>query len=76
MPVPDVGGKIPHNILIVVDLPAPFAPKKPKISPLFTSKVTSDTAVKSPNFFVRFLTETAILSIYITFICKVCKNVF
>src|SRR5664280_591330 len=34
---------------IVVDLPAPFAPRYPKISPFATSKDTSSTATKEPN---------------------------
>ena len=31
--VPLVGFSRPHSMRIVVDLPAPFAPRKPKISP-------------------------------------------
>ena len=51
--VPAVGLEIPINIFIAVVLPAPLAPKKPKISPLATSKVIAFTAVKSPNFLVN-----------------------
>src|SRR4051794_15709642 len=47
--VPLVGRSSPHSIRIVVDLPAPFAPRNPKISPSATSKLTSFTAVKSPK---------------------------
>ena len=35
---------------ISVDFPAPFGPSSPKISPSFTLKETSSTAVKSPYF--------------------------
>ena len=31
--LPEVGRTSPQSIRIVVDLPAPFAPRKPKISP-------------------------------------------
>ena len=41
-------------ILIVVDFPAPFGPRKPKISPSLTSKLILLTAVKLPNLRVRF----------------------
>ena len=34
---------------IVVDLPAPFAPRKPKISPSPTASETRSTAVKAPK---------------------------
>ena len=30
---PSVAGSRPHSIFIVVDLPQPLAPRKPKISP-------------------------------------------
>jgi hypothetical protein len=36
------------SILIVVVLPAPFGPKKPKISPSSTSKEMSSTALTFP----------------------------
>ena len=35
---PDVLITVPASIFIKVDLPAPFGPKRPKISPSFTSK--------------------------------------
>ena len=44
------------SILIVVDFPAPFGPKKANISPFLTLNETSFTAVKSPNFLVKFST--------------------
>src|SRR3954468_17936217 len=47
--LPDVGSSKPHNIRMVVDLPAPLLPRKPKISPRRTSKVTRSTATNWPN---------------------------
>ena len=44
----------PHSIRIAVVLPAPFAPRKPKISPCATSKETWSTALKAPNCLVNF----------------------
>ena len=44
---------------IVVDLPAPLLPRKPKISPRATSKLTSSTATNSPNRRVRSRTSMA-----------------
>src|SRR5277367_6011310 len=52
--VPLVGFSSVVNILIVVVFPAPFGPRKAKISPCFTSKEIPFTAVKSPNVFTRF----------------------
>src|SRR5262249_43538581 len=49
----------PHSIRIVVDLPAPLLPRKPKISPRRTSKVSASTATKSPNRRVRPRTTIA-----------------
>jgi hypothetical protein len=43
----------PHNIRMVVDFPAPFGPRKPKISPRSTVKERRSTAVKVPNTLVR-----------------------
>ena len=37
-----------------VDLPAPFGPSRPKISPASTRKLMPFTAVKSPNFLTIF----------------------
>ncbi len=45
---PDVGKISPIKVLIVVDLPAPFGPIKPKISPSFTSKETSSMPLALP----------------------------
>ena len=58
---------MPISIFIAVVFPAPFAPKNPNISPFLTSKVMEFTAVKSPNFLVRFSTSMTLLF----FICAV-----
>ena len=39
----------------MVVLPAPLGPRRPTISPSFTEKEISLTAVKSPNFLVRWV---------------------
>ena len=44
---------------MVVDLPAPLAPRKPKISPGSTSNVMPPTAVKAPKRFTRSRISTA-----------------
>src|SRR4051794_8841584 len=46
---PAVGFSNPHSMRIVVDLPAPLLPRKPKISPRSTSKLTSSTATNWPK---------------------------
>ena len=38
---------------MVVDLPAPFAPSRPKMLPAGTSKDTESTATNEPKRFVR-----------------------
>src|SRR5262249_10126918 len=43
----------PRSVLIIVVLPAPFGPRKPKAIPAGTVRSTPLTAVRSPNFFVR-----------------------
>ena len=53
MAVPDVAGVSPTMIRIVVDLPAPFGPRKPVTRPGRAAKLTSSTAVKPPYFLVR-----------------------
>src|SRR5262245_54271640 len=53
---PAVGFCSVHIILMVVDLPAPFGPRKPKISPSCTVKLMLLTAVKSPKRLVRLST--------------------
>ena len=42
-------------IFIVVDLPAPFGPRKPRTSPLATRRLRSLTAVKGPKRLVQSL---------------------
>src|SRR5687768_15471705 len=54
--LPDVGGRNPVRIFIVVLLPAPLGPRKPTISPFSTSNEMSFTAVKEPYFLVRYWT--------------------
>jgi len=46
---PLVAGSRPVSIFIVVDLPLPFDPRKPNISPRPMRKLTWSTAVKLPN---------------------------
>src|SRR6185503_13101902 len=46
---PEVGSTRPSSILSEVVLPAPLGPRKPKISPRFTTKERSSTATFSPN---------------------------
>src|ERR1700761_600693 len=48
-----------QSMLIVVVLPAPLGPRKPKTSPVPTSKPTPLTASKSPNDLRRSFTEIA-----------------
>jgi hypothetical protein len=45
---PEVGFARVHRILIVVDLPAPLGPRKPKVSPGWTSKLMPRTASTCP----------------------------
>src|SRR5664280_2907178 len=60
--LPPLGARIPVRMRIVVDLPAPFGPRKPKIWPLGTSKLKRFTAMKLPNRFSRPFTTTAMSS--------------
>ena len=50
---PSLAGKSPVSIFMVVDLPQPLDPRKPKISPRSIDILTSFTAVKLPNRRVR-----------------------
>src|SRR4051812_3962727 len=50
---PSVGSSNPHNMRITVDLPDPFGPRKPKMEPLATLRLTSSTAVKCPKRLVN-----------------------
>ena len=47
--VPALGSSSPVSILMVVDLPAPFGPRKPKNCPGATLNVTFSTAVSAPK---------------------------
>ena len=50
---PLLGVSSPVSIFMVVVLPQPFDPTKPKISPRLMAKLTRSTAVKSPKRQVR-----------------------
>src|SRR5882672_6880443 len=54
--LPEVGGMNPVTMRMVVDLPAPFGPRKPSTSPRSTVNETSFTATFAPNAFTRFST--------------------
>src|SRR5438874_4299377 len=56
---PPLRGNRPVSILMSVVFPLPFGPRKPKISPFSTRKVTSLTAVKLPNLRTRCSAEMA-----------------
>src|SRR5208283_3997016 len=56
---PAVRGNSVVIIRMSVDLPAPFGPRRPKISPCCTLKETSSTAVKSPYFLLIWSTTMA-----------------
>src|SRR6266436_1433035 len=56
---PPLSGKRPVSILITVVFPLPLGPRKPKISPFSTRKLTSLTAVKLPNRRTRCSAEMA-----------------
>src|SRR5208337_382425 len=58
---PDVGLSRPHSMRMVVDLPAPLGPRKPKTSPLGISRLSRSTATKSPNRLRRFSITTELL---------------
>src|SRR5260370_14366189 len=47
--LPPLRGKRPVSILMTVVFPLPLGPRKPKISPFSTRKLTSLTAVKFPK---------------------------
>ena len=61
--------KIPVIILIVVVFPAPFGPKKPNISPFFTSKFKLSTdffplIYDLETFFISIITSSPHFSIF------------
>src|SRR5579863_10088221 len=51
--LPELGACSPVSILIVVDLPAPLGPRKPKNWPGATRRFTLSTAIRSPKRRVR-----------------------
>src|SRR5258708_32566008 len=51
--VPEDGLSNPHNILKVIDFPAPFGPSRPKISLRLTENVTWSVATKLPKRLVK-----------------------
>jgi len=57
---PLVGSITPHSMRMVVVLPEPFGPRKPKISPFLTVRSMPSTAAKSPN--VLRMPDTTIAS--------------
>src|SRR5437763_16591480 len=56
---PPLSGKRPVSILMTVVFPLPLGPRKPKISPFWTRKLTSLTAVKLPKRRTRCSAEIA-----------------
>src|SRR5580692_8740623 len=56
---PLLSGRRPVSILMTVVLPLPLGPRKPKISPFSTRKLTSFTAVNLPNRRTRCSAEIA-----------------
>src|SRR5438132_3437124 len=56
---PPLSGKRPVSILMTVVFPLPLGPRKPKISPFWTRKLTALTAVKFPKRRTRRLAEMA-----------------
>src|SRR5579872_4803908 len=53
--VPEAGAHWPPNILMSVDLPAPFGPMRPVIMPRSMEIETSEHAVTAPNRLISFL---------------------
>src|SRR6185437_14893283 len=51
--VPELGARNPVIIFIVVDLPAPFGPRKPSTSPFGTLNDTASTARSGPKYLTR-----------------------
>src|SRR6266436_5490241 len=59
---PLLSGNRPVSILMTVVFPLPLGPRKPKISPFSTRKLTLLTAVKLPKRRTRFCAEMAALA--------------
>ncbi len=55
--VPEVGSSRPQSMRMVVDLPAPLAPRKPKIAPAADVEADGVDGVKPPNLFVSDVTS-------------------
>jgi hypothetical protein len=55
--VPPVGVRYPVIIFMVVDLPAPFGPRKPRTSPRATENDTFSTARIDPKLLLRLRIE-------------------
>ena len=69
--LPPVGRLSPVSMRMAVVLPAPLAPRKPKISPRWTWKEMWSTAVKLPNRLVNPSTSITLFSWFSTRSC--CK---
>jgi hypothetical protein len=65
--LPEVEERYPVIIFMVVDLPAPFGPRKPTISPSFIEKEISSTAKWLPYLFTRFLISTIFFSFLLSY---------
>lgn len=70
--MPDVGLKIVQSIEIVVVLPAPFGPSKPKTSPFSTVILSLSTAVRLLNRLVRSIVSMVLC---ISSFCAPCSTV-
>ena len=60
--LPESGFRIPRIIFIVVDLPEPFGPRSPSISPRRKAKVRWSTARVVPKDFAREVASSAFAS--------------
>ena len=58
---PPVGTVMPVRIRMVVVFPAPFGPRKPKVSPSLTEKEMSLRATSLPKCLVRCETSIAFI---------------
>jgi hypothetical protein len=52
--LPALGATKPQSMRMMVDLPEPFGPRKPNISPSSTARFTRSTAVKFPKRIVNW----------------------
>src|SRR5262245_61655279 len=58
---PASGSSNPSRISMVVVLPAPFVPRRPKHSPRATSSDRRSTATTSPYLLIKFLQLTPVM---------------